>query len=108
MNGLRAALVGEVLGTFLLVLFGTGFTVAVLISLVTPLPQAGGNPARDFGPRLVALLAGYGSIALPGPRAGCWIYLAGPLLGGPVGGLLCERFVGPWLPRKVPADLEGS
>src|SRR6185312_3918628 len=46
-----------------------GLTVAALISFIAPLPQACFNPARDFGPRLFAALAGWGSIALPGPRS---------------------------------------
>ena len=62
-----------------------GFTVAVLISLFAPLTQAGWNPARDFGPRLVAFFAGWDSIAVPGPRSGFWVYIVGPLIGGPAG-----------------------
>lgn len=89
-----------------LVPFFVGFTVAVLISLFAPITQAGWNPARDFGPRLVALLAGYGSIAIPGPQGGFWIYIVGPMLGGVGGGLLYERLVGPLLPRKLPSGVE--
>lgn len=83
-----------------------GATVAVLIAVFAPITQAGWNPARDLGPRLVAVLAGYGSIALPGPQGGFWIYLVGPLLGGPLGGLLYERGLRPHLPRRVPAGSE--
>jgi glycerol uptake facilitator protein len=89
-----------------LVPFFVGFTVAILISLFAPITQAGWNPARDFGPRLVALLAGYGSIAIPGPQGGFWIYIVGPILGGVVGGTLYERLIGPLLPRKMPAGIE--
>jgi glycerol uptake facilitator protein len=83
-----------------------GFTVAALISLFSPISQAGWNPARDFGPRLVAWLAGFGTIAIPGPRDGFWIYIVGPLFGGPLGGLLYDRVIGPCLPRKVAASVE--
>ncbi len=72
-----------------------GFTVASLISLFAPLTQAGWNPARDFGPRLVALALGWGSIAIPGPESGFWIYIAGPLVGAPLGALLYERVLAP-------------
>jgi glycerol uptake facilitator protein len=71
-----------------LVPFFIGFTVAVLISLFAPITQADWNPARDLGPRLVALMLGWGSVALPGPRGGFWVYIVGPLIGGPLGGLL--------------------
>jgi len=121
-----AAMLVEALGTAILVLvifalsdpdngaapeptlvpFFIGFTVAVLISLFAPITQAGWNPARDFGPRLVALLAGYGSIAIPGPQGGFWIYIVGPLLGGLAGGLLYERVIGPLLPRKRSPGVE--
>jgi MIP family channel proteins len=85
-----------------------GATVAVLIAVFAPITQAGWNPARDFGPRLVALLAGYGEIAVPGPQGGFWIYIVGPLVGGPLGGLLYERGLRPHLPRKVPSGLESA
>ena len=85
-----------------LVPFFVGFTVALLIILFAPITQAGWNPARDFGPRVVALLAGFGDIAITGPRGGFWIYIAGPLVGGVVGGLLYERLVRPLLPHKRP------
>ncbi|RLT38521.1 MAG: aquaporin family protein [Chloroflexi bacterium] len=71
-----------------------GFTVAVLISLFAPLTQAGWNPARDFGPRLVAFAAGWGDTAIPGPRNGFWVYIVGPLVGGLVGGALYQATLG--------------
>ena len=76
-----------------------GFTVAALISLFAPLTQAGWNPARDFGPRLVAFFAGWGEIAIPGPSGGFWVYILGPMIGGPVGAAIHEFLIRPGLER---------
>jgi len=66
--------------------FFIGFTVAIIIAIIAPLTQAGLNPMRDFAPRIVAYFAGWGSIAIPGPRGfDIWIYIVAPLLGGPLG-----------------------
>ena len=70
-----------------------GLTIAALISLFAPLTQAGWNPARDFGPRIVAFFAGWGDIAIPGPSNGFWVYIVGPLVGGPIGGAIHELLV---------------
>jgi glycerol uptake facilitator protein len=43
------------------------------------------NPARDFGPRLLAWIAGYGSVALPGVNNYFWVPIVGPLIGGAIG-----------------------
>lgn len=67
-----------------------GLTLGILIALYAPLTQAGFNPARDFGPRLLAAMAGWGDVAIPGPRKGFWVYIIGPLIGGPVGGALYD------------------
>ena len=63
-----------------------GMMVAVLVSTYAPLTQTGINPAFDFGPRLFASMVGWGRIAIPGPRNGFWVYILGPLIGGPLGG----------------------
>ena len=64
-----------------------GLTVAVLISVIAPLTQACFNPARDFGPRLFAFLAGWGPIALPGPRGTGFltVYVIAPIVGAIIG-----------------------
>lgn len=77
--------------------FYIGFTVSVLITLYAPLTQAGWNPARDFGPRIVAALAGWGKVAIPGPRNGFWVYIVGPKIGAPIGALLYDLLISPGL-----------
>jgi glycerol uptake facilitator protein len=42
-----------------------GLTVTSIICLMAPLTQAGLNPARDLGPRLVAWLMGWGGRRFP-------------------------------------------
>lgn len=65
-----------------------GLTLGFLVALYGTLTQGGYNPARDFGPRLFAAIAGWGRIAIPGPRNGFWIYIIAPLIGGPIGAAL--------------------
>ncbi|NLH18423.1 MAG: MIP family channel protein [Phycisphaerae bacterium] len=72
-----------------------GLTIAILISVIAPLTQAGFNPARDFGPRLVAFFAGWGSIAIPGPRGGFFtVYILAPVVGAVVGAGMYEFVIG--------------
>ena len=70
-----------------------GFTVACLSSLYGAHTSGSFNPAREFGPRFVAYLAGWGKIALPGHHGGWWAYIIGPLIGGPIGGALHDFIV---------------
>jgi glycerol uptake facilitator protein len=64
-----------------------GLTVSALISIIAPLTQACFNPARDFGPRLFASFAGWGTIALPGASDLSWltVYIVAPCVGAIVG-----------------------
>lgn len=78
--------------------FYIGFTVAILMTMYTPMTMGGFNPARDFGPRLVAAMAGWGKIAIPGPRNGFWIYVVGPKLGAVVGAFTYDFFLRPGIP----------
>ncbi|MFF8992348.1 MIP/aquaporin family protein [Streptomyces sp. NPDC014983] len=57
------------------------------------------NPARDFGPRLLTYAEGWGSLAFPGSVAGAfsgywWIPIVGPLVGGVIGVLVYDLFIG--------------
>jgi len=60
-----------------------GLTVSSIICLLAPLTQAGLNPARDFGPRIVAWVMGWGSAALPDQSGGFFlVYILVPVIGG--------------------------
>ncbi|MBT7300795.1 MAG: MIP family channel protein [Victivallales bacterium] len=77
-----------------------GLTVAAIISILAPLTQAGLNPARDFGPRLFAWFAGWGRIAIPGPRGGFFaVYILAPILGALVGSAVFQFGLVPKLKR---------
>jgi glycerol uptake facilitator protein len=113
---LPLAMGAEALGTFLLVLMifaltegcnvgrpdgalapvFIGLTVTSIICLIAPLTQAGLNPARDLGPRLVAWLAGWGPAAFP-DRIGGWfhVYVLAPSVGGVVAALFFVHVVEP-------------
>jgi glycerol uptake facilitator protein len=56
------------------------------------------NPARDLGPRIFTWLAGWGSTSFPGNGAWFtnywWIPIVGPLVGGVVGVLVYDFFIG--------------
>ena len=100
---LPLAMGAEALGTFLLVLMifaltegcnvgrpndalapvFIGLTVTAVICLIAPLTQAGLNPARDLGPRLVAWLTGWGAAAFPDRVGGFFhVYVLSPIVGG--------------------------
>ncbi|DAZ94427.1 TPA: hypothetical protein N0F65_002567, partial [Lagenidium giganteum] len=87
--------------------FYIGFTVATIISFVAPFTQAGLNPARDLGPRIVAALAGWGSVALPGPNGGFWVYIVGPIIGSVIGTLLYDFIIYPAYVTKTGAAHDG-
>jgi glycerol uptake facilitator protein len=68
------------------------------------------NPARDFGPRFFAWLAGWGQVAFPGAHGYWWVPIIGPLIGGVLGAFVYDLFVGDILRARgePPApDVEG-
>lgn len=112
----HTAFAAEAVGTFLLVLMifaltegcnvgrpnhelaplFIGLTVASLICLLSPLTQAGLNPARDLAPRLLAWLAGWGCAAFPDRNGGfIVVYVLGPILGGGLAALSFTRLLEP-------------
>jgi glycerol uptake facilitator protein len=58
------------------------------------------NPARDFGPRLWTVLAGYKNNGLTDGSNVWWVPVAGPLAGGLIGAGVWDLIVRPLLPKK--------
>jgi glycerol uptake facilitator protein len=55
------------------------------------------NPARDFGPRLFSVVAGFRNNGLTDGPAVFWVPIVGPLAGGILGGVVYDRLIGRWL-----------
>ena len=60
------------------------------------------NPARDFGPRLFAYFAGWGTQAFPSPGNYWWVPIVGPLIGGVVGGGAFQYLIRPFM--RAPSE----
>ena len=118
---LPLAMAAEGLGTFLLVLLifsltegcntgrpdssltplFIGLSVTSIICLLAPLTQAGLNPARDFAPRMVAYLGGWGAVAFPDQSGGFFfVYMLAPVLGGLLGAILFSKLIAPLMEEK--------
>lgn len=78
-----------------------GLTVTSAICLIAPLTQAGLNPARDFGPRIVAWIFGWGATAFPDAHGGFfWVYMLGPIVGGIIAALVFTKIIEPAMKAK--------
>ncbi|KAA0695622.1 aquaporin family protein [Neorhizobium sp. P12A] len=66
------------------------------------------NPARDFGPRVFAWLAGWDKAAFPGVVDYWWVPIAGPLIGGLVGGGAQHLLIRPFYPHEKKLSLESA
>jgi glycerol uptake facilitator protein len=83
-------------GSFFALFIGLG--IGLIIAILASLTQAGLNPARDFGPRLFSWFAGWGSIAIPGPRGGFFtVYILSPIIGGLIGAGIYQYLIQPGL-----------
>jgi len=60
------------------------------------------NPARDFGPRLLTVVAGFKNNGLTDGSLVYWVPIAGPLAGGLIGGGLYDFCIRRYLPSSEP------
>lgn len=73
-----------------------GLTVTSIICLIAPLTQAGLNPARDFGPRMVAWIFGWDKAAFPDQSGGFFlVYILAPLVGGTIASIFFVNVLEP-------------
>lgn len=113
------AITGHFLPGLIDQIVGTGLLVSLLFALADLLPQKhtqwltplavsllimvmgiafGGmhgyalNPARDFGPRLFAGIAGFKNTGFA--QGIWWVPILGPIVGGVLGAVLYQRFIG--------------
>jgi len=78
-----------------------GLTVTSIICLIAPLTQAGLNPARDFGPRMVAWIFGWGKAAFPDQSGGFFfVYILAPIVGGSIATIFFMKVLEPAM-KKV-------
>lgn len=83
-----------------------GFLVAAIGASMGYLEAWALNPARDFGPRLFCFFAGWGAAAFPSPQNYWWVPIAGPLLGGVLGGIAYQILIHPYLPARIRASAQ--
>jgi glycerol uptake facilitator protein len=57
------------------------------------------NPARDFGPRLFTLVAGFQNTGFDSHAL--WVPIAGPFAGGLLGALIYDGLIRPFLPAQA-------
>jgi len=66
-----------------------GAAIGSIIAIIGSLSGGAINPARDLGPRIVASMVGWGGDAFKG----LGVYLLGPIVGGPIGGFICDKML---------------
>jgi glycerol uptake facilitator protein len=62
------------------------------------------NPARDFGPRLFTVVAGFRNNGLTDGGMIFWVPIVGPLVGGVIGGAAWQYGIRPFLPAGAGAE----
>ncbi len=126
-NTLGAELLAEFLGTMVLILFGNGVVAMVVlfdkgeytnitiawglavtmgVYIAGKISGAHLNPAvtlalamfRDFGPRLLTVVAGFKNNGLTDGSGVFWVPIVGPLIGGLIGAGLYDKVLRPRMP----------
>ena len=69
-----------------------GLTIAILGGSFGVLTGFAMNPARDLGPKLFAVIAGWGSDAI-GPNMYFWVPIVGPIIGAVIAGFVFDKGV---------------
>lgn len=82
-----------------------GLTVGFLVAFGGSMTGTALNPARDFGPRVVAWLLGWGNVAFPGMW---YVYWIGPLLGGVAAGPFYNLCISKWFCTVDPTYVENG
>lgn len=85
-----------------------GLTVAFIGVSFGPLTGFSMNFARDFGPRLFCMIAGWGPSVLGPNGYGLIVPLFAPIIGGVIGGGIYEKLVAPYLPDVISAEVNES
>jgi len=80
-----------------------GIVIAIIGGSLGPLTGFAMNPARDFGPKVFAYLAGWGEVAFTGGLSNpyFWVPILGPIVGAQLGALIYDKVIKNNLPKEV-------
>lgn len=83
-----------------------GILIAVIGASMGPLTGFALNPARDFGPKIFAFLAGWGKVAYTGGREIPYflVPLIAPVVGACLGAFGYRALIGPHLPGQLSGE----
>ncbi|NYH71726.1 glycerol uptake facilitator protein [Pseudomonas flavescens] len=87
-----------------------GLLIAVIGSAMGPLTGFAMNPARDFGPKLMTFLTGWGEISLTGGRDIPYflVPIFAPILGACIGAAVYRGMIARHLPSAIEPQVEQS